>query len=158
MVDASVVNLDSALKYQAAIALMRGDKKLLADLAGQSPFKLIQSMQGMYLQPGGNIDSPLNLRAALMNTTPANYAGELFNPELSEIEPGAWYFDLSDKTLNYRVRNDEFFHSDLSDAPVIKLRVVVGYNDINADDRFDPDIDIYHSIQLSSVGNYFWVD
>ena len=159
MLNTSIVNINSALKYRAAVAIMRGDKQLISRLSEQSPFAVIQSTQGLYVQPADDLEKQLNLRIVSFITQPANYAGELFDPELSEIESGSWYFDLSDKTLNYRVRNDEFFQSELAgEGARIKLKVVIDYNDINGNERYDADIDEYKSVSLQRVGIYSWLD
>ena len=159
MLNTSIVNINSALKYQAAVAIMRGDKKLIADLTEQSPFSVIQPTQGLYIQPADNPDNSFNPRITSFISQPANYAGDLFNPEPSEIEPGSWYFDLSDKSLNYRIRNDELFQSEPEgEGARIKLKVVIDYNDINDNDRYDADIDEYKSVSLQKVGIYSWLD
>ena len=159
MLTTSIVNINSALKYHAAVAIMRGDKQLISRLSEQSPFAVIQSTQGLYVQPADDLEKQLNLQVVSFITQPANYAGELFDPELSEIESGSWYFDLSDKSLNYRIRNDELFQSEPEgEGARIKLKVVIDYNDINDNDRYDADIDEYKSVSLQKVGIYSWLD
>ena len=159
MLTTSIVNINSALKYHAAVAIMRGDKQLISRLSEQSQLAVIQSTQGLYVQPADDLEKQLNLQVVSFITQPANYAGELFDPELSEIESGSWYFDLSDKSLNYRIRNDELFQSEPEgEGARIKLKVVIDYNDINDNDRYDADIDEYKSVSLQKVGIYSWLD
>ena len=157
MLNTSIVNINSALKYQAAIAIMQGDRQSIAALTEQSPFKVIQPTQGLYIKPAGNLENHMKLSIASIVNVPANYTGELFDPEPTQIEPGSWYFDQADKTLNYRVRNNEFFQSDLpGDIARIKLKVVIDYNDNNGNERYDADGDEFKSISLQVVGNYSW--
>jgi hypothetical protein len=158
MVETSIVNLNSALKYRAAIAMMRGDKTFISSAIEQSPFGLVSDAQGTQILPALSESEPLNLRVAAYTTLPSRYLGELDNPDPATVEAGFWYFDRSDRTLNYIVRNDEFFRSDLGEVPWIKLRVTVDYNDRDGNGRYDPDIDEYQSIQLKSIGNYSWAE
>ena len=39
---------------------------------------------------------------------PANYLGEYYSPELSTLRRGAWFFDRTDRTLNYLLSSDTF--------------------------------------------------
>ena len=39
---------------------------------------------------------------------PANYVGEYYSPDPEMLRRGAWFFDRSDRTLNYVLSNDTF--------------------------------------------------
>jgi len=43
-----------------------------------------------------------------LSRTPANYLGEYYAPDLRSLRRGAWYFDRTDKTVNYLFGNDTF--------------------------------------------------
>lgn len=40
--------------------------------------------------------------------TPDNYLGEFYRPSAATIKPGHWYFDRSDKSINFLLSNDTF--------------------------------------------------
>ena len=39
---------------------------------------------------------------------PANYIGEYYSPELTTLRRGAWFFDRTDRTVNYVPSSDTF--------------------------------------------------
>jgi len=39
---------------------------------------------------------------------PINYQGEFYRPAPALLKPGHWYFDRTDRTINYLQRNDTF--------------------------------------------------
>jgi hypothetical protein len=157
MVNTSIVNIDTALKYHAAIAIMRGDREFLSGLMVRSPFSVVNSSPVLQSNASGGI-AGLNTRIIPINTMPANYLGELDNPDHATLEAGSWYFDTVDRSLNYLVRNDEYFYSDLEGVPRIKLRVNIAYNDRDGDARFDPEVDEYKTVSLRSIGNFSWAE
>jgi len=74
--------------------------------------------------PGGSIDlsnlaeqNPLNL----LKNKPANYAGELFQPDDIDIGKGNWCFDRYDKSLIYLLNNGNSF----GDASTKRLKYKV---------------------------------
>ena len=158
MVNTTINNINTALKYRTAIAVMRGDTKFLAALAQQNPFTFVQNQQALKLTPGKNRLNDLSAGFSAYYTPPSNYLGELDDPDPATLKAGNWYFDKSDKTLNYLVNNGEYFHGDLGKIPRIKLKVIVNYNDLNGNNHFDPGIDEFKSISLRSIGKYSWTE
>ncbi|WP_020652177.1 hypothetical protein [Massilia niastensis] len=43
-----------------------------------------------------------------LDRKPVNYLGEYYTPDLAELEKGAWFFDRSDRSINYLLRSDTF--------------------------------------------------
>ena len=43
-----------------------------------------------------------------LDRTPANYLGEYYSPDLNSLRRGAWFFDRTDKTINYLLGSDTF--------------------------------------------------
>lgn len=39
---------------------------------------------------------------------PANYLGEYYSPDLASLRRGAWFFDRTDRTVNYVLSSDTF--------------------------------------------------
>lgn len=44
-----------------------------------------------------------------LEKNPANYVGELYDPEAGEVQKGSWYCDLRDGNLVYLVKHDAHF-------------------------------------------------
>lgn len=158
MVNTTINSINTALKYQAVIAIMRGDRKFIFGLAQENPFKFVQSQQGISVSANADGFNELSSRISAFTTLPSNYLGELFDPDPGTLKAGYWYFDRFDNTLNYLVRIDEYFHSDLNGVSRIKLKVVVDYNDVNGDKKFGPGLAEFKSVSLQSIGKYFWTE
>lgn len=156
MVETSIVNINSSLKYHAALAVIKNDEDFLYGMKTRSPYSIIESAQQAYLKANDSFNTNIQLKSLI--TVPDNYLGELYNPDPAEIDAGLWYYDLNDMTLNYRVRNSEFFYSDLGNVPLIKFKLHIEYNDVNENGIYDEKIDEYNYVELRSVGNYSWVD
>lgn len=158
MVETTITNINSSLKYHAALAALNKDKDFLTRIRTESPYRIIETAQQAYYTREGPSASVSNIQLKSFLAVPENYIGVLFNPDPSDIDAGLWYYDMTDNTLNYRVRNSEFFYSDQNGVPLIKYRVTFDYSDVNGNGSFDTNIDVYHSIELRRVGNYIWVD
>lgn len=156
MVNTTIVNINSALLYHNAIAAMLGDKGFISRSLVQSPFALIQNAQQSYPENIGKLANKFNIHMTSFINTPANYVGELYNPDPADIDPGQWYYDSSDHTLNYRIRNTEYFHGDTAGIARLKFQVIIDYNDNNGNGVFDQGIDMCNSIKLQSIGNFSW--
>jgi hypothetical protein len=108
-------------------------------------------------------DSPLALAAyhhanpiALLEQPPENYLGE-FDTAPDEPVPGAWYFNRSEGTLNYRVRFGDDFVGGNPEAPLlIRFQIRLDYDDRNRNGRYDPALDSLRSIGLVSLDDYRW--
>lgn len=151
MVNTTIVNINSALQYQAAIAVMLGDTGFISRSLDESPFNLLQSAQASYTENVSKLKNQVNVPVNSFMNVPANYIGEMDNPEPEQIEPGQWYYDVSDHTLNYRIRNTVFFRDGGEGLPIMKYQVVVDYDDRNGNGVFDQGIDTYNSIKLKSI-------
>ncbi len=88
--------------------------------------------------------------------TPANYLGELDDPEVKTLEDGNWYFDKHSRTLVYLVRNGGFFEGGLSDPPRARFAIQLVYTDRNGNGRYDADIDTVEGLRLAKLEPYRW--
>jgi general secretion pathway protein G len=43
-----------------------------------------------------------------LSRLPPNYLGEYYSPDLSALRKGSWYFDRTDKSVNYLFSRDTF--------------------------------------------------
>lgn len=83
-VEQMAITLRSALHAQIANKMIQGQTSTISALAGMNPMDWL--------------DQP-----------PSKYVGELDAPEVDQVAPGSWYFDLKDRHLVYVVLNGAYF-------------------------------------------------
>jgi general secretion pathway protein G len=83
-VQMTVAHVRSALEIKVAQAKLPGRSLDLTFLTEENPFDLLKVM-------------------------PSNYAGELYSPGDDDVGAGNWYFDRSDKSVNYLLNNGNSF-------------------------------------------------
>jgi general secretion pathway protein G len=88
---------------------------------------------------------------------PHNYLGALSGVDPATVPPGHWYFDVPSRTLVYRVKNADYFRSDLGAPARIRftLRVLYGQSVIGPAGSQPPPIE---GAQLAAVEPYAWID
>ena len=156
MVATTVMNLDTALRYHAMINMLRNKPGILNVMLTQSPFAVVQVTQQQYLKPENIVERKLEYSLKRLMATPANYVGEVIGSDSQDLSPGDWYFDIQDRTLNYLVRNRQYFQSGIEGFPGIKLKVTLIFKDMNGDSEYQHGIDRYITIKLEAIGDYHW--
>ncbi len=151
MVDSTIINLNSSLKYHAAIAVMRGDHDELIRLRDRSPIRRVQSLQESYTEIEENVDLLAMTAEFPVFSRQMNYIGEFSNPDTDLVAKGQWYFDIDKKHLNYRVVNSGLFANDLNESGTISFAVIIDYVDRNRSRQYDPQIDQFVTINVKSV-------
>ena len=146
----TIGNINTALKYKALIALSKNDFKELEELEHFNPMLLVYSDAKMYQKREKDL-----MEKNTTNTT-ANYIGELFGPDINNVAPGAWYYDRDSNLLIYRVKNTEFFYSQLEGPARIRYEIKLDYDDENSNNEYDPKIDKFIDINLESVDKFEW--
>lgn len=58
---------------------------------------------------------------------PKEYAGEFFDPKITEIQKGSWYYDLKDSSLVYLVNMGNHFSMQSDGPKLIRYRISVEY-------------------------------
>jgi len=124
--------LRSALGMMVAESIVRQDVGRLAALEGSNPMTRLAEL-------------------------PPNYLGEIDHPDAGRLEDGNWYFDRSDRTLVYLVRNKTHFSGGISDPPRARFAVQLVYGDKNRNGKYDAGIDSIEGLRLSPVEPYQWV-
>lgn len=89
---------------------------------------------------------------------PPNYRGELFGPDPASIERGNWYFDSRDRLLVYVVDNVDAFDTALPPPPRARFRVVLVFDDLNKDGRYDAGVDSLRGVRLTEAEPFTWRD
>ena len=88
--------------------------------------------------------------------TPVNYGGVTNSYTLESMEKGKWYFNQDNRYLIYLINNSEFFLSSGEDFPMIRFRIVIDYEDRNADGQYDPENDEFQTMKLQPINHYQW--
>jgi len=152
----TVININTALNYRVADHFIRGDYGYIEQMTGINPMEMINAGTTVS-EMDTAIQSPINMLAFTSSIQlPANYIGEIENPDPETIEGGSWYFNTVERTLVYRVDNAEYFHSSLAGEPRVVFYVNIDYEDTNNNNRFDTNIDKYQRIYLKSDHEYAW--
>ena len=155
--ESTVININTALHYQAGLYQLRGKWQELADMQGMNPFILVTSEPEYEDNEPMTPDEILEAHSKLqVFSLPARYLGELDSPDINTLDSGYWYYDKVNKVLVYLVNNTEFFTSKLTNPARIRFRVTVGYRDNDNNERYDPNIDDFTGIELKNLENYQW--
>lgn len=156
MLSATITNINTAMQYRAAGYALRGDYTSLEAMQDMNPFSPASADPGLLI-PEVETGLPLQqLAGVAYMQVPGNYLGELYNPDPADIEGLRWYYDLSDRTLVYRVDNAEYFDSNLPGPPRAEFLVRIDYKDHNTNNRYEPLIDEYQGIRLQALNEYGW--
>ena len=154
MVSATVININTALNYNAVLAVLNNNMDKLAALETMNAMNVVRAP--VTKADTGKHGQNEFLNQQFHNWMPGNYLGELAAPDPDMIPGGKWYFDRVDNLLVYRVNNPEYFYSELEGAPRIRFRVRVVYEDVNIDGKYDPAIDKFRTVKLESAEHFEW--
>lgn len=149
----TVNNMTTAIKYKVLVAAAQNRLQQLGDPEKINPMTL------MYSSPKPISGEKQDLESIADNpseSTVSNYAGELYDPDIDDIEPGSWYYDMKDNLLIYVVKNTELFYSQLDGPARIRFAVRIEYDDVNHNDTFEPGIDRFLNVNITSVDEYKW--
>jgi len=157
MITSTVININTALYYRAAMAVMRGEFQELGLLEKMNPMEELQSRPEISDMDMTLNNIPLALVAGSTSTsTPGNYGGVINAYTIESMEKGNWYFNQDNRYLIYLVSNSEFFSSDVEGLPMIRFRIAIDYKDRNSNGQYDPASDEFQTMKLESVDHYQW--
>ncbi|MEX2487890.1 MAG: hypothetical protein WD356_00005 [Pseudomonadales bacterium] len=158
MLQATVTNINTALRHQALTAAMKKDRDFYAGLQDINPMVDLQprgELDSAVRQAGsGELDIVLYSYGILYPT--ANYLGEYGAGGPQAPEGGHWYYDKTNKELVYLVRNTEYFVSEGKDEDRVRFKVVINYADANNDGEYSPAVDKFHSVRFVPLNTYSW--
>jgi len=92
----------------------------------------------------------------LLAQQPPNYRGEVEDIVNQDIGPGDWYFDKGTKTLKYLVQFTERFQSDSTEPNVAAYKVILRFQDINRNGRYDSATDAIQGLDIEPSGDFKW--
>lgn len=124
--------LRSALGMTVAESIVRGETPRLAALEAANPMDRLAEV-------------------------PTNYRGEMDRVDPERLEDGNWYFDRSDRTLVYLVRNKANFSGGVKNLPQIRFKVTVVYTDRNRNGQRDAETETIEGLRLAPTEPYRWV-
>ncbi len=125
-------NLRSALMMEIASRMTGEARDSIAQLDGQNPM-------------------------AILGLDPADYLGALNEVDPASIQRGAWYFDVREGVLVYRVKNDKYFETDLPGAKRARFAIRLDFVDVNANGVYDPASDRVYGARLRPIEPYAWI-
>ena len=122
MVNRTVINIDTALKYQAVFFIMKDDYRDLARLADLNPMDTMQGGQMDTMLSSGVMKAQQLTSGFTSLVKPANYLGSFDDPDPGSLQKGSWYYDAGRHELVYLVRNSEYFYGGTEDVPLLRYR------------------------------------
>lgn len=158
VLNTTVANINVALKRRLLMARINDEDDFYLKLTTLNPMKDMQAIRIPNIGVSGDKTVSLLGYDYPIVETPPSYIGEFDNPELTLIGKGVWFFDRTDSNLVYVVRNTEYFVSQPGVKPSIRFKVVVHYDDRDQNNKFDPNVDEFHSAEFTSLHHYEWVD
>ncbi len=84
---------------------------------------------------------------------PFNYAGEASIDDASDLKASNWYYDTEQNILFYKVKNVQYFKTEFSSTPLIRLKLSLVYADTGVLVR-DTSV---RGVLLKSLDEYQWV-
>lgn len=155
MINSTVININTALNYRAAMAVMRGEYQELETFEKTNPMEAMQTK--IDINDMDMIVNDLPLAAGVASiSAPANYGGEINTYTKDSMEKGKWYFNQDNRHLIYLVSNSAFFSSGVEGRSMIQFRIAIDYEDRNANGHYDPAIDEFRSMKLQPIEQYQW--
>ena len=156
MINSTMINIESAINYKAAFALMKGNNEYIKELLKMNPMDIMTENIDMEDIEYGTEEINSFIAIKNMGVSLPNYGGIVFDDSEPLLESGKWYFDQDDHILFYKLENAEFFNSDLQGPARIRLRVSLNYTDQDDDNIFNPLVDEFNSISLEPIDDYSW--
>ncbi len=155
MMKSTIVNINTALHYRGAMAVMKGKHEDLEFLLTMNPFEDIKTSQEV-----NNFTDQINSYASVLAKdtlfSPINYGGILLTEDTDLMEKGKWYYQQDKHLIIYTISNTEFFESDAEGLARIHFRVELDYEDNNENGQYDINIDEFNSVKFLAKDNYIW--
>jgi prepilin-type N-terminal cleavage/methylation domain-containing protein len=87
-----------------------------------------------------------------LSEVPGNYLGALSGVNPAHIAGGSWYFDVSDRVLVYRVRNQDYFRGGLGEPARARFIIRVVYEERGRDGGKE-----VAGVTLDALEPYTWI-
>ena len=126
VVEATVANMRSGLRYRVAELMMNGRMNEMVSLSRENPMSWLKA-------------------------PPSNYLGQLSQPQQKRIPPGSWYFDQAQHDLVYLPEHARYFKPGPDGQKAIHFRVIASTRKQATNDS-----DRVEGISLAPVASYDW--
>jgi len=126
-------DLQTALLFEAAERVTRGDAASLQNFADRNPMTFLVA-------------------------PPANYVGSFAQPHEDDIPVASWYFDEHVHRLVYRVGRYTRFDALGGPPGRVELKTEFVFDDRNGDGTFEPGPDDFKGLRLTPVHAFAWPD
>ena len=126
-------DLQTALLFEAAELITRGEGASLQSLEDRNPMTLLL-------------------------TPPANYVGSFKLPQEDEMPVASWYFDEHTHRLVYRVGRYTRFDALGGPPGRVELKTEFVFDDRNGDGTFEPGPDDFRGLRLTPAHAFSWPD
>ena len=115
-----LVFLDRTLRYQA-MAEKTSMEVTIMNMRSGLRLRVAELMMADRTNELGDLvqDNPIHWLAA----PPANYLGEIRNPQRASLPVNSWYFDPDRRELVYLLRRNKFFGAEPDEGTAVVLRV-----------------------------------
>ncbi len=155
MIDRTVVNINTAISYHAAFAVLKGDNSYIYQIENTNPMDLMTDGSGLNSYTFKSKDNN-SIGVNYHPGPPLNYGGEVVDDTELSLESGKWYFDKDDHFLFYNLNSSEYFKSNIDGPPRVRYKLQINYTDQNNDNAFTPSIDKYLSVKLHAMDSFEW--
>lgn len=91
----------------------------------------------------------------VMDTPYGNYGGTRTAVEITQAQPGQWFYDSDNHELVYKVINGDYFRNARG-TDLVRLKIVLNYDDRNHDGSYERGIDRPRGVSLQVVDDYEW--
>lgn len=126
VVEATVANMRSGLRYRIAELMMNGRMNEMGSLSRENPMSWLKA-------------------------PPSNYLGQLAQAQDQRIPPGSWYFDPRRHELVYLLQYSRYFKPGPDGQKVIRFRVIASTQKQAANNSARVE-----GISLAPAGPYDW--
>ena len=126
-------DLQTALLFEAAERVTRGETAALQDLAERNPMTLLLS-------------------------PPANYVGSSTQPQADDLPAASWYFDMHTHRLVYRVGRYTRFDALGGPPGRVELKTELVFDDRSGDGIVEPGPADFRGLRLTPVHAFAWPD
>lgn len=152
----AILNMNSALRILYYEFVVSGRNGEVAAWQGANPIRLLDEGPGTLRTETLSRFPELGRFEAATAGIAGRYLGEVDAGPPPDLQGGEWYFDRGDAALVYRVRNEEFFRTDLPGPARVRFRVDVHFDDQDGDGQYNPATDRPADVILRPLDEFTW--
>lgn len=152
----AVLNMSSALRLLFYEYIISGRMAEVGAWDGANPVELLGAGDGAYETTTLSRFPELGRFEAVAAGIAHRYRGVVDGDLPPDLQGGDWYFDRRDSALVYRVRNAEFFRTDLPGPARARFRLEIRFDDPDGDGKYNPETDRPVDVMLRPLDRFYW--